>query len=1405
MPRWFKHLVFIVFLVVYAGCSGSCSGCSGCGVTPLPGGFPKENRIENASSVRVTKTGLEFLAQNVSGLAPALLGGQGQTNAGVITFDIPTSDADAVIGKVKICPNGPKPTTNPPECVAEVDLGKAKLTMSTAAPHNLKITGTLAVRMQKVPLKGTGLLGWVNSEVVLTKGGVCNPKEPADVPLNVDISLEVDKNPAHGSRQGYTKVKIVKLEIDNGVIGSSMKFCGSGFDDTIINLIKPLLINSLLGGITGTLTTAVEDQLCTKQDLATGVTCPSGSYPDADGVCRYCVPDGGGKCADTKAECVGAALGTDGNIDLSAALASLSPGTKGGFDFLAALGGEGARDDGSGFAWGDLNPVGGGMTVGMIGGAEPKPITQCVPIANLTKPANIPVPDELQDSTKLFDKGIPNWTGPGPHLGFAVSERYMNYALGAIYNSGAICIGIGSSTLGSLLTSSTIGLLIPSFSDLARQKVAAPLALVLRPQEPPYVVVGKGTNLATDPLLKITMNKLEIDFYVWSSDRFTRAFTASFDVVIPVNLDVTSEGLAPVLDKVEMNNPSLKNSMLREDEQKAAKTLADIVAGQIGSALGGAIAPIDLSSQLSSFGLALNIPPTVEGQGSPGLTRLEKGTDRFLALFAGLSLAPPPSNPVSPEQLDTTVEVSGKRVESAGLSLPTIREDNAPEIELALGSSRNDGSRPLEWQYRLNGGIWHPWSPQRWIKVRAPELSIQMKHKIEVRSRVVGQPATMDRSPAVTEVRIDKTPPNLNFAKRPKQGILDLEVFDVVSAPSDVKVRWALDDAEFGEWTTANALSSLPVEGAARVRVQAVDEEGNVAEKSHALINGKADASLGGAGSACGCKVAGGSSGSLGAWPALFAAAGIGVAMSLRRRRRASDSRGRHRARVIGSFTLMAVASSFAGCSCGSEEETAKKSAKECPNIDGCESLEPGLVGAYASAAVGSDGSIWVAGYNDLGYGSTIEDGETQYIWGDLVVGKWDGQKVAWQSVDGLPEVDPELEPGTSGGPADPLFNDPSGFRSGLTDPGDDVGLWTSIAIAKDRPQVAYFDAKNRALKFARSDGKSWSTHTVQQKANSDLGRYAKQLIVGGKTVIAYLFIEPGANGAGKSGVRVATAQKESPAAAADWSFEDVYLEEATPCRAFMCASGACRADTLKCEPAATGCTAKCGSGEKCFDTAGEKSCQKVFDAIYPDAFPEGAGLYVSLAETKGGLGLVFYDRVHGNLMAARQEGGKWQPAVIIDGQSTGPNGAVDTGDVGIGASLFVDSAGDWHVAYVHGFDESLLYNKITGGTTAGTPEIVDDGVVPEGQAVVGADSSIAVGSSGDVLIAYQDATRGKARYAVGKPGGAAHTWTKKDLAVSDFAGGFNKVLASGAKTEVLTWWRRAKPRTEGDISIVTP
>jgi hypothetical protein len=1419
MPRWLKHVFFVLLLVIFSGCTGSCSGCSGCGMTPLPGGFPVEGRIENSSSVRITKSGFDFIAQNLGALAPSLLGGAGAVNAGVVTFDVPSSDSDikdpifgATIGTIHICPGGPQPTANPPECVVEADLGKANLTITTAAPTDIKVNGTLAVRLQKLPLGGSGV-GAIASgaEVVLDDGGKCSPTNYANVPVTVDVSLEVDKDPNHASRKGYTKVKINEITIDQNAISSSITFCGSALTSAILNLVKPLVIGQVMGGLTGSLTDTVEQQLCTKTDPANGITCPSGTFPDSGGTCRFCTPDGSGQCPSS-AECVGMALGTDGNLNLSSALASLSPGTKGGFDFLAAVGGEGARDDGSGFSWGDMNPVGGGATLGMIGGASPTPIAQCVPIANLEKPVGIPIPDELEDASKLFDDGIPNWTGSGPHLGFAVSERYLNYALGAIYNSGALCLGVGSGTLGSLLNSDTIGLLIPSFKDLARQRQAAPLALVLRPQSPPSVVVGKGTDLATDPLLKVTMNKLSIDFYVWSSDRFIRAFTATFDIVAPVNIDVTDQGLAPVLDKVEVNNPTLSNSLLREDEAASAKKLADIVAGQIGSALGGAINPIDLSSQLSSYGLSLNIPPSVQGEGSPGLTELEKGPDRFLALFAGLDLATSGAYMVN-EHSDTSAEISEKRVDAAGLSLPSLSDENAPAVELKLGSNLDDGAHSVEWQWRLDGGLWHPWSYERWLTIRDPLLSIQMRHKVEVRSRVAREPRSMDVTPAVVEVVVDKTAPDVSFDKHPEKGKLGVHVSDLVSPASAVRVRYSLDGAAVGDWTRADALEPIEVGSARAIAVEAVDEEGNVATVQHSLIRGSADPAIA-AGSGCNCNLAGTTGSPLRGLYGLPAALLLGLGLFLRRgarrARAVSSAVTPRRVRALCSVALMAISASWSGCSCGSDDETANKKTgpgpDECPNLDTCEALTPGLVGAYASAAVASDGTVWVAGYDDLGYGTSTDNGEQQYVWGDLVVGKWDGKKVSWESVDGLPAVDDTLDPGTSGGPPDPTFNDVYGFRGGLTEPGDDVGLWTSIGLVSDKPVVSYFDAKNRQLKFASYDGKKWTTSVIQQKAHSDIGRYAKLQVVGGKPVVAYLFVEPGADGGAKSGVRVASASKGVPGASADWSFVDVYSDPATPCRAYLCATGECRQDTGKCQATSTGCAAACGTDQKCFDDSGTKACQKIYSKTYPDAYPQAAGLYVSLSPTKSGLGMVFYDRIHGNLYASSMTGGKWSTPVLLDGQGTDSSGAAtDTGDVGIGASLFIDSAGDWHTSYVNGFDETVIYMKVAGGTTPGTPEVVDDGVITGGQAVVGDDSSITVDASGKVMIAYQDATLGKARLATGTASGATHTWTKKDLAVTDFAGAFNQILSAGGKTQVMTWWRHAKPRTEGDVTFVAP
>lgn len=1411
MPRWLKHCLLVLLLVVFGGCAGSCSGCSGCGVTPLPGGFPNAERIENSSSVRVTDTGLAFIGDNIGALAPQLLG-SGSASAGVLTFDVPKSSFNESGFKGSVCPNGSLPNANPPECVAEADLGKANLTIATKAPHNITVTGTLAVRLRKLPVKGTflGLIP-IDVEAVLTNGAKCSPRDYANIPVNIDISLETDTDPTHAARQGYTRVKIAQLSIDDNAIESSIGFCGSGIDDAIVNLVKGFLIGSLIGGLTDTLTETIEDQLCTTEDPGAGVTCPTGTYPDSGGTCRYCQPDGTGKCPNSNDECVAIALGVDGNINLSAFLASISPGTKGGFDFLAALGGAGVRDDGSGMHWGDLNPIGGGMTIGMIGGAIPQPLSSCVPTANVEKPTNVPIPDELLGNT------VPGWTGAGPHFGAAVSERYLNYVLGTTYNSGALCLGVGSNVLGSLLNSDTLGLLMPSFKDLARQKQKAALALLIRPQEPPSIVVGKGTDIETDPLLKLTLNKFNIDFYIWSSDRFIRAFTAGFDIVAPINLDVTEQGeLQPVIDKVEVNNPTVTNAdLLREDEKTAADALAGIVAGQVGSALGGAIGPINLNDSLASLGLTLEIPPSVPGQGSPGLTKLEKGSDRFLGVFAAFGVASA-GNTAPLLESDTRAEVGDKRVDPAGLWLPTITKDNRPKVELRLSSVLDDGSQTIEYQYRLDGGFWKPWTTKRQVTIDDPILSLQMRHQIEVRSRVVGLAETLDRTPVKLEVLIDKTAPDVAFAKSVKDGSLGIEVTDVVSPPAAVRVRWALDDGPFGEWTLAEGLKTLDVGNAASLKLEAEDEEGNVAQVQHSLIRGKQDPSLA-SDSGCNCSVPGNDGRGAGPW-GLAALGALGAFLLSRRRRSAPPPRpteasrrpfrwDAQRTRWLGGIALMAIGMSWSGCSCSDDEESnnpgdggvdSGKPPGACPVADTCSTIIPGLVGAYASAAVDSEGSIWVAAYNDLGYEIAPDQSESQYLFGDLVVGKWDGTKVEWQTVDGLPPVDTSLDPGDPGGPPDPFLYDITGFRFGLTDPGEDVGLWTSIAIEGGAARVAYYDAKNRALKFAAQDGGSWTIHTVEKADDSDIGRYAKLLYVDGKPVIAYQAIRPGSDGAAESAVRVATGKSATPGAATDWTIVDAVVDPATPCSSVVCGSQECRADTLKCQATTGGCDPKCGTGQKCFDEGGTPACADVLDDSTA-TFPEAIGGYISLASTSSGLGIVYYDRIHGNLMALHEQGGAWQPPILLDGQSSGAN-PVDTGDVGIGASLFVDGAGDWHVAYANGFDESLRYMKVTGGTTPGTSEIVDDGITTDGTAVVGDDTSIRVTSAGEVQIAYQNATHGEVRWATG-PG----TWTKKTLQVDDFAGGFNRIVESGGQVQVLTWWRRAKPRTEGDIILLSP
>ncbi|AKT40427.1 MYXO-CTERM sorting domain-containing protein [Chondromyces crocatus] len=1386
------------FAMLLAGCAAGGGGCGGCdGVTPLAEGFKPDARIENAGSARLTASGIEFLEQNLGTLAQSLLGDS--SSGGILTFPIPSSSGSIFSGaNYSICPDGPNENATPPRCVAEINLGAAQFQIDPQSPNVLRIHGPLPIRLQDLPIRTTifGING--NARATLNGNDACppNPQTFANINLDVNVTIEIDADPTH-SRRGYTKVRVGNININEGQLRDSIDFnCGGSFTGAVLNGLKGVVMPFLMDGLIGTLGDQINSQLCQQANPALSPSCPVGTTDDG-GTCMY--PDG---------SCASIILGTDGHINLGQLLAGISPGTKGGLDFLFAAGGHSQRDDGSGRHWGDLNPVAGGATLGLYGGAEPLPVSNCVKFSDLPLPSAIPIPDEL------LGNAIDGWPDgvAGPHVGIALSERFTNYALSGVYNSGLLCLAISSDQI-PLISSGTLGLLIQGVDSLGLQKEKQSVAIVVRPGTPPRIAFGNGTDVDSDPLIRLQLDQASFDFYMWSLDRYIRFMTATYDLDVPVNLEVTPEGLAPVLNKVGVKNGKVTNSgLLTGDPDGIAAALAELIEGQVGQALGGGIDPIDLNGSLASLGLSLTIPDSVPGQGSPGLRRLSKGSDNYLGIFASFGLASQSSSLVS----HTHASIKSADIPVEGLRMATMTRDNAPRVTLVMGSDLDDGTRAMEYQVRVDQGVWRPFTQSRIIDLQDSWLRLQGRHVISVRSRVVGEPLSLDPTPVQVEVVVDVEAPAIQVSSV-ENGRATLSIEDAVSDTARAEVRYRLDGGAWSAWQKAAEVGAIEVGEAMDIDVEARDEVGNVATSTQALIRGRIEP---GGDSGCGCEVAGSArSGGAAGWLVAGVLAAFGARL---RRRRQNAGRGnaagslgaeaeveagaveieakgparsggrrtlgRHATRgMLGGLLVMAVAGAQAGCNCGDVEVPSKPGA-ECG--EDCTTLEAGLIGAYTSVAVDGE-KVWVAGYAE---GNRSFD----FKWGDLVVGALEGDKVNWTAIDGVPS-----EP-----PVDPKRFDTEGFRGGQIEPGDDVGLWTSIAIGPDGgPAVAYFDRTNRRLKFAQYVGGAWLVSVVQEAARSDIGRYAKLLFVNGTPVIAYLAIEPGEDGAVTSSVRIARGNTAAPGAG-QWSFEDVVADPATPCRAFACGSGTvCVASTGRCTARTEGC-GTCSSGSECVDAGGQLSCQEVFTSDKLETYPDAVGAYVAMVpDQAGGVGVAFYDRIRGNAVIASKDSGSWK-TLIVDGEAAD---GTNTGDVGMGLSLFIDEAKTWHLTYADGLSEGLRYAQVKNLSDVLPIEVIDDGLgiegtrFEDGQHIVGDDSSLLVTSGGEVHVSYQDATSGKLRYAVGTSSGSAHSWLVRELPQQSFAGAFSKVVQVGGRIQIANWWRVGGASPAGDVAFVTP
>ncbi len=692
-PGPFSLMSWLVAASVAAGCAGD--GCS-C-VSPIPGGFPEDQRVENAVQLRVSSTGLDKLESDPAGLVSGLLGDMG------LTFPVP--DSCGAENEV-CCDNGnPVPDCGPliiditPQGPTEQPgQAEARLVIDPVTGAN-RIRVTLRARIST----GSDLpvhVGSLSSDCLIGVDTTASGNDSVTLTLDAVFSQE----PWGATRVDFENVALANFDTGDIDISAGDFFC----EIANLDFIKDQFVGDFLTSFTENISGMLYEQVCKACPGDTVAECnsPHATACSGDGLCEVSA----GRCLQE--------LGITGRMTGDALLGSFSPGTLGAIDIHDVAGGYSATD-------------GEGLSLGLHGGMLPagSERDRCGPPA--TPPAGVTIApsnyfqgNTNPDTSAAFD--------------FAVGVHKHNLDLFAYsgYQGGLMCLNVGTRTV-DLLNSETLAVLMPSFIDLLHGKVGQ-MVLGLRPQAPPTIVLGLGTfdenGGIVEPLLDVTFTGMEIDFYGMVDDQWIRLMTLVADVHLPINLDVDDAGqIVPVLGDLDnaFSNLSVKNSeaLLETPAELTDKfpALLELALPLVADGLGGFALP-------ELGGLRLVIPPG-------GITAVDG--KQFLAIFGNLEIV------AAAPRVDTAAEITAVAVpERAVYAAARLDRARRPKVALRLGGSGTPGAQ-LEWSLKVDGGTWSPYT-----RNPEPVLSRQVfwlpgQHRIEVRAREVGKPWTTDRTPVV--------------------------------------------------------------------------------------------------------------------------------------------------------------------------------------------------------------------------------------------------------------------------------------------------------------------------------------------------------------------------------------------------------------------------------------------------------------------------------------------------------------------------------------------------------------------------------------------------------------------------------------------------------------------------------
>lgn len=1330
LPAWRHGLRGVLLLSLLSAC-GQSSGCGGCDEQGAAPPFPNKDKVHSAVQVRLTRDGVDFLEQNLEPILAEALPENG------LNICLPGDGGD-IIGLVEwgycqdeMCPEG-GPGCNLTIEIAEVDL-------EARPPSEIRASVRFAQLGARVPIQA--------SPVVDCALSIAGPGFTVGLPLT--LSTPEPTRELTFAIAGAPEYQLSQLEIGLSNDGGFLGFLCSAIDGVInFPFIGDLILDALQGVVDGLLTDVLAGAF-------EGFTCRP---CENDAVCRVapgaaCVE---GVCRNPDQSCVPAALGVEGLLDIGGLLSGFSPGLEAQVAYHAVPGSYVAVENG-------------GVSLGMISGAISER-SRCVPA--------IPQPEVYEPLRTDLLRGNIDLNENPYQVGLGVTGEIIGHFLWAAFNSGALCLEITTDAVEQL-SAATLGIALPGLGSLARNP-SAPIGITMAPQTLPRVVIGantfmddgEGNRVLDDPLLTIELDDLWLDFHVFMDDRWVRIFSLHTDVSLPFGVAFDpANGIIPILGDIAGGIGNLRaenGEIMRDDPGRLVGLLPVILSAFLGDLTTGLLEPIALPD-IMGFTLDLQ-------DGS--ITGIEDNT--MLAVFAGLTAAPPMPDGAARFSVDTGVELLEVSVPpTEAFAIDGADSWRIPYARLSLDAwDATVDEAPMEFSWRVDGASWTAFSPSREITVRHPMFALQGKHTVAVRARRVDDYRTLDPTPAEVQVIIDSVPPSL--AVKALGARWAVEVDDMVSGAAGVRVeaRW-----DGGPWRAIDE-RVVGLEAAREaIDVRAIDEAGNVSQtrigvSQHGLI-GRPDPSAPAVDGGCDCAVGAGAPGG-GSTPWWLA---LGAVLFFGGRRRG----GRSAASAGGALTalLLALAALLGGCdddaNPGADPNDADDGvAPECTADDGCEEGEVCRDGACVPLTCTDDPSVCDA--LDCGNrGATCEDG----VCGCLPFcpeGCADDEFCceARNACEAPPEASCDAA------------QCPPGFQIAVVDQGRvDPASCERVDVGCDCVELDPLDPGfvGRFVDLAVVDRTAWISAYAENFGDLVVARYDEvagwvwQWVDG---VPADGEVEAGPSGP-RGGIEERgpnVGQYSSIGAAADGTLHVAYYDVSN--RALKYARGAPRADgrhdwTLMTLDAggdagrwaslslgADGVPAIAYRVGSIADGDGFVSEVRVIVAAQaapasaddwgvpfvvqqralaeedPEtgSYPEGTGLFNSLARHPDGrLALAWYDRSEGRLWWSSMVDAGWTEPEMLAGWGH-PDPDRD-GDMGANVDLIVDGDGNAHLCYQDGMTDSLRYLA----PALDRDEWVDDGVWldvggrPYSVHVVGDDCNVRLDGAGDPVIVFQDAT----------------------------------------------------------------